>query len=103
MEQSDKVPSTVYLQVRHLSGSYFRAGDNTIKYYRQPLGAYRKIKFDRFTISDESKCLERKRKGQNTSKRLWFVLNSFSKGFQIFFPKAIRINSVLALAIFGAS
>ncbi|XP_078344954.1 uncharacterized protein LOC144630471 [Oculina patagonica] len=64
-KQAKKVPATVHLQVRHLSGSYFRAGDNTIKQYRQPVGSYRKIMFDRFSISDDKKCKKQKRKGKN--------------------------------------
>ena len=70
--QPDKVPATVHLQVRHLSGSYFRAGNNTIKQYRQPVGAYKNIKFDRFTITNDTKCQDLKKEGKNTSEELWF-------------------------------
>ena len=62
-DQPDNVPAIVQLQVRHLSASYFRAGDNTIKQYRQPLGSYRNIKFDRFTTTKRRKCQKSKTKG----------------------------------------
>ncbi|XP_078356069.1 uncharacterized protein LOC144640885, partial [Oculina patagonica] len=65
-DQPANVPAHVHIQVRHLSGSYFRAGDNTIKQYRQPVGSYRKIKFDRFTLTKESKCKKRKQQRKDT-------------------------------------
>ena len=76
--QPADVPATVLLQVRHLSVSYFRAGDKTIKQYRQPLGSYRNIKFDRFTITDDAECQNRKTKGSEllrifTSKHVLYV------------------------------
>ncbi|KAL9957971.1 hypothetical protein ACROYT_G034931 [Oculina patagonica] len=55
-KQPTDVGKDIHLKIRHLSASYFRAGDDTIKQYRQPIGSYRKIKFDRFSISDEQKC-----------------------------------------------
>ena len=70
VEQPKIVPAKVYLRLRHLSGSYFRAGDNTIKQYRQSVGEYRTIKFDRFTISNETKCQESKKKGKKAGKDL---------------------------------
>ena len=70
VEQPKIVPAKVYLRLRHLSGSYFRAGDNTIKQYRQSVGEYRTIKFDRFTISNETKCQENKKKGKKAGKDL---------------------------------
>ena len=63
------MPEKVHLLIRHLSGSYFRAGDGTIKEYRQPLGPFKKIKFDRFTISDEEECQKRKGNGEYTGKK----------------------------------
>ncbi|KAL9983250.1 hypothetical protein ACROYT_G005396 [Oculina patagonica] len=65
--QGSTVPAIVDVQVRHLSGSYFRAGDNTIKQYRQPLGSYRNIPFNRFAISDVQKCNEETQKGSSKS------------------------------------
>lgn len=65
--QGSTVPAIVDVQVRHLSGSYFRAGDNTIKQYRQPLGSYRNIPFNRFAISDVQKCNEETQKGNSKS------------------------------------
>jgi len=62
-QQPDNVPADVHIHIRHLSASYFRAGDGKVKQYRQPLGAYRKLKFDRFAISDERKCQEKKKDG----------------------------------------
>ena len=67
-EQKKKVPAKVYLQVRHLSASYFRDGSNKIRQYHQPVSAFRKISFDRFKISDEEECRKSKSKDENTSK-----------------------------------
>ena len=64
-EQPASVPSTVHLQVRHSSASFFRTGSGTIKEYRQPLGSFRKMKFRRFAISDEAKCGQEERKGNS--------------------------------------
>ena len=87
------VPAEVHLQVRHLSASYFRAGkeeeaideegtgneedtdtdneevegeEDNIKQYRQPIGSYRDITFDRFTVTKESKCNKKKAKGEGS-------------------------------------
>ena len=68
--QPDNVPDKVKLSVRHLSNAYFLAGDNKMKQYRQPVGNYRDLKFDRFTISSESKCRESKEKGHSSCKEL---------------------------------
>lgn len=57
-KQEKNIPKDVHLQIRHLSASYFRAGDNSIKDYRQPLGSYRKIEFNRFATTDQKKCEE---------------------------------------------
>lgn len=85
------VPDKVHLQVRHLSGSFFRDGNDEIKQYRQPLGAYRRIRFDRFAISDETKCRESKEKGSFSRKFLLFEsTNGFKMdGFQIIHGKKI--------------
>ena len=61
--QPANVPLTVHLQVRHLSASFFRGGNGTIKEYRQPLGSFRKMKFRRSAISDEAKCGDEEMKG----------------------------------------
>jgi len=77
------VPAVAHLKVRHLSASYFRAGtkedvdneekeeeeeeegekEDNIKQYRQPIGSYRDIKFDRFAVTKEKKCQQSKEKG----------------------------------------
>ena len=75
-KQPDNVPQKIYLQVRHLSGSYFRAGDDTIKQFHLPVGSFKNIKFDRFTLSNVNKCKGRKSKGKNPSK-LNFNMTSF--------------------------
>ena len=67
--QPKNVPDEIHLQLRHLGHSEFRAGDNTIKQYRQPVGAYKNIKFDRTTLTADVKCQKRKRKGKNTSEK----------------------------------
>ena len=64
VNQPDNVPGKIHLKVRHLSGSFFRAGDNSIKKFVQTLEP-RSIKFDRHTITDSEKCKERKQKGEN--------------------------------------
>ncbi|XP_078345067.1 uncharacterized protein LOC144630573 [Oculina patagonica] len=63
--QPANVPDDIHLQIRHLSGSYFRAGDNTIKQYRQPVSSYKNIKFDRFTITNEETCKRKKKAKQD--------------------------------------
>ena len=69
-KQPDSVPDKVHLQVRHLSGSFFRAGDNTIKKYIQVLGP-RSIKFDRQTITNSQKCRKKKQRGENPGKKVF--------------------------------
>ena len=69
VKQPDSVPDKVHLQVRHLSGSFFRAGDNTIKKYIQSLGP-RSMKFDRQTITNSQKCREKKQRGENPGKKV---------------------------------
>ena len=72
--QPDSIPRKVYLDVRHLSGSFFQAGDKTIKQFYQPVGSFRNIKFDRFTLSNEKKCKRRKEKGKKSGEYWNFVL-----------------------------
>ena len=67
VNQPDNVPDKIHLKVRHLSGSFFRAGDNSIKKYVQSLEP-RSIKFDRHTITNSEKCKERKRERKNPGK-----------------------------------
>ncbi|KAJ7321740.1 hypothetical protein OS493_034360 [Desmophyllum pertusum] len=67
VKQPDNVPLPVHLHVRHLSASFFRSGDRTIKEFRQPLGSFRKMKFRRSAISNEGKCGEEEEKGNKNS------------------------------------
>jgi len=62
-EQPDSVPDTIYLQIRHLSESFFRAGDGNHKEYRQPLGNNRTINFKRLAIIDEARCRQKEQSG----------------------------------------
>ena len=64
-DQTGKYPAKVYLKLRHMSGSYFRRGDGTIKEFWQPLGSWRAFKFNRFSITDTAKCNEEKKKGNS--------------------------------------
>ena len=61
--QSGNLPSFVFLELRHLSASYFRDGLGDTKKFRQPLGAKRKFKFNRFSITNTNKCREEQIKG----------------------------------------
>ncbi|XP_078344331.1 uncharacterized protein LOC144629949 isoform X1 [Oculina patagonica] len=65
LSQPANVPDKIHLKVRHLSGSFFRAGDNTTKQYRVPVGAYKNIKFDRFTLTNKETCKNRKKAGKD--------------------------------------
>ena len=67
-DQPPTVPNMVHINVRHLSNCYFLAGDNEIKQYRQPVGNYRDLKFNRFSISNGKKCRESKANGQSSCK-----------------------------------
>lgn len=59
-KQTESVWDEVRLRVRHLSRAYFRAGNGQIKQYQPPITDYRDLKFDRFVISNETKCREYK-------------------------------------------
>ena len=59
-KQTESVWDEVRLRVRHLSRAYFRAGNGQIKQYQQPITNFRDLKFDRFVISNETKCREYK-------------------------------------------
>lgn len=63
--KSGKYPSKVYLKLRNLAGSYFSDGNNQVKEYRQPLGTWRTLEFDHFSITDEDKCNQEKMKGNS--------------------------------------
>ena len=58
--QPESVWDKVRIKVRHLGRAFFRAGDGQIKQYHQPITTFRDLKFDRFKISDEDECRERK-------------------------------------------
>ena len=58
--QPANIPANIHIQIRHLSGSFFRAGDGTVKQYRQPVGSFRSIKFNRFRISDDVRCRKKR-------------------------------------------
>ena len=62
-EQPDSVPDTIFLQIRHLSESFFRKGDGSITEFRQPPGNNRTISFRRFSMVDEARCREEEQSG----------------------------------------
>jgi len=76
--QPDNVPGKVHLKVRHLSGSYFRVG-NTTKEYRQPLGSFREVTFNRFSISDEAKCEQKLKEGRKPTCHTYCVTEDDSR------------------------
>ena len=63
--QSGNYPSSVYLKLRHLSGSYFRDGNGNVREFRQPLGSWRTLEFDRFAITNTEGCNKEKAKGNS--------------------------------------
>ncbi|XP_066026371.1 uncharacterized protein [Pocillopora verrucosa] len=65
--QSGDYPSRVYLKLRHLSGSYFRDGNGNVREFRQPLGSWRTLEFDRFAITNTEGCNKEKAKGNKDS------------------------------------
>ncbi|KAJ7392017.1 hypothetical protein OS493_014953 [Desmophyllum pertusum] len=66
-EQPNSIPDTIYLQIRHLSESFFRAGNGQFQKYRQPLGNSRTINFRRYAIIDETRCREEEINGNLNS------------------------------------
>ena len=77
-KQHDNVPTKIHIEVQHRNSSYFRAGDNTIKLFLQPLGS-RSIEFNRFTLTDKKKCQEKLKKGEDPSKcKRWLRLYIFA-------------------------
>lgn len=65
--QSGDYPPRVYLKLRHLSGSYFRDGNGNVREFRQPLGSWRTLEFDRFAITNSEGCNKEKAKGNRDS------------------------------------
>ena len=63
--QSGDYPSRVFLKLRHLSGSYFRDGNGNVREFRQPLGSWRTLEFDRFAITNTEGCNREKAKGNS--------------------------------------
>ncbi|KAJ7390268.1 hypothetical protein OS493_026143 [Desmophyllum pertusum] len=61
--QGEGFPAKVYLNLRHMAASYFRDESDTVKEFRQPLGSTRKFQYNRFAITDETKCKEELKKG----------------------------------------
>ena len=58
-------PATVYLKIRHMSAAYFRGANGTTKEFRQPLGSSRTFDFNRFAITNTTRCNEEKLKGNS--------------------------------------
>ena len=61
--QDQSVPDKVRLKLRPMSRSYFKVGQE-VKEYHQPLASWRYLNFDRFKISDATKCREEKEQGR---------------------------------------
>ena len=61
--QSGNFAANVYLKLRHMSGSYFRDGNGNIREFRQELGYFRSFEFNRFAITNTTKCNEETNKG----------------------------------------
>ena len=64
-QEQNNMPSEVYLELRHLSASYFRGEEitgeertGTIKEFRQPLAKTRVFEFNRFAITNTERCNE---------------------------------------------
>ena len=69
-KQPDSVWDEVRLRVRHLSRAYFLAGDSQIKPYHMPITDFRELKFDRFKISNEQECRDRKENPDKCGKKV---------------------------------
>ncbi|KAL9982898.1 hypothetical protein ACROYT_G005011 [Oculina patagonica] len=65
--QNGNYPSKVYLKLRHMTSSQFRDGNGDIREFRQVLGSLRKFEFNRFAITNTTKCNEEKKKGNKDS------------------------------------
>ena len=64
-QDDNNVPAEVHLKLRHMSASYFRAGNGSIKEFRQPLASLRNFEFNRFAITNTAKCNEEKKNGNS--------------------------------------
>ncbi len=60
--QSGNYPAKVYLKLRHMSASHFRDGNGNIHEFRQKLGFFRTFEFNRFAITNTTKCNEETKK-----------------------------------------
>ena len=58
-------PAVVYLRLRHMSAAYFRDANGTTKEFRQPLGTSRTFQFNRFAITNTTRCNEEKLQGNS--------------------------------------
>jgi len=64
-ENSLNFPAKVYLRVRHMGGSIFRDATGNPKIFRQPLGSRRKFEFNRFGITNTTKCNKETKEGKS--------------------------------------
>ncbi len=63
--QSGNYPAQVYLKLRHMSGSIFKEENGNIREFRQQLGSLRTFDFNRFAITNTTKCKEETLKGNS--------------------------------------
>ncbi len=64
-ENDNNLPAKVYLKLRHMGGSFFRDASGDTKEFRLPLASLRKFEFNRFAITNTSKCSAEKKKGNS--------------------------------------
>jgi len=62
-QDENDMPPRVHLNVTHLSSSYFRDGAGRVREFRQPPASSRKFEFNRFAITNTTKCNEETRNG----------------------------------------
>ena len=57
-QEENGLPRIVHLRVRHGGSSYFKDGNGNIKQFHQKLAdsSWRKITFNRFSITNENNC-----------------------------------------------
>ncbi|KAL9982801.1 hypothetical protein ACROYT_G004906 [Oculina patagonica] len=65
--QTGNYPAKVYLKLRHMSGSHFRDGNGNVREFRQKLGFFRTFEFNRFAITNTTKCNEETKKDNRDS------------------------------------
>ncbi|XP_078356298.1 uncharacterized protein LOC144642898 isoform X2 [Oculina patagonica] len=65
-QRKGKYPADVFLELRHLGDSSFRDGNDKVKQYRQPV-TWRKLKFNRFSITNQDKCDRLRTKGKKNT------------------------------------